>query len=157
MVFLDRKGLVTEYRHWRGNMDADYIYTSGAAGERFFAALRDEGKLLASRCSGCGKTYLPPRLFCETCMTEIKEWVAAPTEGTLEAFTVLRVGIDGTPLETPEVRGIARFKGITGGLVHRVLVEPEKVKAGMKVRVSVLPRSKRTGTVLDIEGFEAGR
>ena len=63
MTFLERTTDARKLRHWEGNMEADYIYTSGVAGERFFVALRDQGKMLASRCTACGLDYLPARLF----------------------------------------------------------------------------------------------
>ena len=37
-------------RHWKGDMEVDYIYTAGVAGEKFLSAIRDKGKLLAVRC-----------------------------------------------------------------------------------------------------------
>ena len=43
MTFLERTTDARKFRHWEGNMEADYIYTSGVAGEKFFVALRDEG------------------------------------------------------------------------------------------------------------------
>src|SRR5205823_8698645 len=60
MTFLERTTDTRRLRHWEGNLEADYIYTSGLAGERFFVALRDDGRLLAARCTACGLDYLPP-------------------------------------------------------------------------------------------------
>ena len=50
--------------HLVGDMEADYIYTPGAAGDKFFKALRDEEKLLATHCESCDHTYMPPRMYC---------------------------------------------------------------------------------------------
>ena len=49
--------------HLVGDMEADYIYTPGVAGDKFFKALRDEGKFLATHCEPCNHTYLPPRMY----------------------------------------------------------------------------------------------
>src|SRR3989442_1307201 len=76
------------FRHWEGNVEADYIYTSGVAGERFFVALRDEGRILASRCTSCDLNYLPPRMFCEDCFAELTEYLDVPKMGQLAAVTV---------------------------------------------------------------------
>ena len=73
MTFLDRTTDARKFRHWEGDVEADYIYTSGVAGERFFVALRDEGRMLASRCTACMLDYLPPRMFCEDCFAELTE------------------------------------------------------------------------------------
>lgn len=154
MVFLERAGAPVKYRHWQGNMEADYIYTTGIAGDRFFKALRDEGKLLASRCPSCKALDLPPRLFCEFCFSESEGFEEVKPEGTLEAWTVLRVGLDGSPLAQPEVRALVRFPGVRGGLLHRVAAAPESVRAGMRVQVVLKPRGERQGDLHDILHFQ---
>lgn len=155
MTFLERTTDVKRLRHWSIDMSVDYIYTSGIAGERFFTALRDEGRILAVHCPVCKNNQLPPRPFCEGCFTELNEYVDVPLEGRVAAFTVSRLDRKGKPLPTPEVYAFVRFRGVQeGGLIHRLLVPPEAAKAGMSVRVKVKPREARTGTILDIEGFE---
>ena len=81
MTFLERTTDARKFRHWEGDVEADYIYTSGVAGERFFVALRDEGRMLASRCAACKLDYLPPRMFCEDCFAELTEYVDVPRAG----------------------------------------------------------------------------
>lgn len=156
MTFLERTRDVRALRHWPVDMSVDYIYTSGIAGERFFTALRDEGRLLASVCPNCEETYLPPRMYCECCFTEASQYVDVRPEGKVAAFTVAHVDRQGKPLATPEVWAFVRFPGVQpGGLVHRLLVpSPDGARVGMPVRVKVKPREARTGSILDIEGFE---
>jgi len=50
------------FTHWHGDMEAQYIYTAGIAGERFFRELKDNGKLVGTRCPKCDITYMPPRM-----------------------------------------------------------------------------------------------
>lgn len=157
MTFLERTTDVKRLRHWDIDMSMDYIYTSGIAGERFFTALRDEGRVLAVHCPVCKNNQLPPRSFCEGCFTELTEYVDVPPEGRVTAVTVAKVDRRGKPLPTPEVFAFVTFKGIQeGGLIHRLLVPPEGAKVGMVVRVKLKPKEARTGTILDIEGFEPG-
>ena len=66
-------------RHVEGDMEVDYIYTAGVAGERFFIALRDEAKLYATKCSKCNFTFMPPRIYCDQCMTELSSWIEVPS------------------------------------------------------------------------------
>src|SRR5207237_1035064 len=122
MTFLDRTTDARRFRQWEGNMEADYIYTSGVAGERFFVALRDGGKMLASRCVACNLDYLPPRLFCEDCFAELSEFVDVPPEGRVAAVTMAHLDRRGTPVSRPQVWALVTFEGIRGGLVHRLLV-----------------------------------
>ncbi len=153
MTFLERTTDPRALRHWIGNIEADYIYTRGIAAENFFRELRDHGRILGTRCPKCGTKWLPPKLFCEDCFVETKEWVEAPPEGRVAAATVVRVGPGGNPLPRPEAWGLIRFKGFSGGFVHRLLVEPDRARSGLAVRPVLKPEGTRTGAITDIEGF----
>ncbi|TLZ45974.1 MAG: Zn-ribbon domain-containing OB-fold protein [Methanobacteriota archaeon] len=157
MTFLERTTDTRRLRHWEGNLEADYIYTSGLAGERFFVALRDDGRLLAARCTACGLDYLPPRIFCEDCFAELTDFVDVPKEGQVAAVTVAHMDRLGAPLATPEVWAFVTFRGIRGGLVHRLLMPPERAKVGVSVRPRLKPKKSRVGAITDIEGFEQAR
>ena len=154
MTFLERTTDARKLRHWEGNMEADYIYTSGVAGERFFVALRDQGKMLASRCAACGLDYLPARLFCEDCFAELTEFVDVPQEGRVAALTVAHLDREGVRLSRPQVWAFVTFQGIRGGLVHRLLVPPGRAHVGLVVRPKLKAREDRVGAITDIEGFE---
>ncbi|HEX9341097.1 MAG TPA: Zn-ribbon domain-containing OB-fold protein [Thermoplasmata archaeon] len=157
MTFLERTTDARRYRAWEGNMEADYIYTSGVAGERFFVALRDEGRLLATRCTACGLDYLPPRIFCEVCFAELTESVPVPPEGRIASVTVAHQDRTGALASPPQVWVFVTFKGVRGGLLHRFLGAPDAPRPGTRVRVRLRPREARTGTIADIEGFEPAR
>ncbi len=155
MTFLERTTDARRFRHWDVDMSVDYLYTSGIAGDRFFTALRDEGRLLATPCASCKVSYLPPRMFCERCFAELTDYVEVMPEGRVRSFTVAHLDRHGRPLLQPEVYAFVSFPGIAaGGLIHRLLVSPEQAKFGMAVRVRLRPKERRTGTILDIEGFE---
>ena len=155
MTFTERTRDPRAYRHWPGHVEADYIYTSGLAGERFFREVRDHGRLLGTRCGQCGTKWIPPKLFCEECFVEVKEWVELPPQGSVAATCVVRVDLHGRPLPTPEVWGLIRFKGFEGGLVHRLLFPADRAKAGVAVRPVLRPEGSRTGAITDIAGFAA--
>ena len=157
MTFLERTTDARRFRQWEGNVEADYIYTSGIAGERFFVALRDDGKMLASRCTACGLDYLPPRLFCEDCFLELTEFVDVPPDGRVAAVTMAHLDRRGTPMSRPQVWAFVTFEGIRGGLVHRLLVPPAKARVGLAVRAKLKARGDRVGAITDIEGFEPVR
>jgi len=154
MTFLERTTDARKFRHWEGNMEADYIYTSGVAGERFFVTLRDEGRLLASRCTACNFDYLPARLFCEDCFAELTESIEVPGEGRVTAVSVAHVDRTGARLSQPQVWAFVTFRGIRGGLVHRLLIPPGRARAGLLVRPKLKPKAARVGAITDIEGFE---
>lgn len=155
MTFLERNTDARRHRHVDVDMSVDYIYTSGVAGETFFRALRDEGRILAAHCPKCDLDYLPPRMFCERCFSETSTDAEVPMEGRVAAVTLAYLDRRGEPLPSPEAWMFVTFKGVHGGLIHRFLGASDRARPGMSVRVRLRPNGSRTGTILDIEGFEA--
>jgi uncharacterized OB-fold protein len=143
----------TGFRHWPGDVEADYVYTSGVAGDAFLKTLRDEGRLTAPKCDTCGDAWLPPRLFCESCFLPMTTWIDVGDDATVETYTVAHEGVDGTLLSTPEVWAVLRFPDVRGGLVHRVDGSPDSVTEGMAVRPVLRPKEERRGSITDILHF----
>lgn len=131
-----------------------YIYTAGIAGKRFFEALR-EGKIIASRCPECGSKYLPPRLYCEECFTEIGEYVELEEVGILWSYTVQWVSGDGERLSRPRIWGLIKFNDVTGGMIHLIdEVDVDDVYIGMLVEPVFKPVEERVGSIMDIKYFK---
>lgn len=155
MPYNDRKNSAKDFHHWPVAIEATYIYTAGVAGTKFFDALKKQGKILATECKGCGVEYLPPRIYCENCFADLgNSWHEVAPTGTIAGFTVMRFGLDGKKLAKPEVRAMVRLGKGTGAIMHRVLADPAKLKAGAKVKARLKPKGQRKGNILDIEGFE---
>ena len=134
-----------------GELPVAFHYTPGLGNIAFFDALRDRGVLLGSRCEACDYTYLPARVFCERCFAELTPDVECSPEGTLESFTVGHVGIDGEPLEEPVTLGLIKLDGADTVLMHRLMGDGAW-EIGMRVQASV--EADRTGSMLDLRGFE---
>ena len=154
MTFAEKTTDHRKLRRWEGNVEADYYYTSGLAGERFFTELRKNGRILATHCPRCDLTYLPPRMYCERCLAELRDWKEVPATGRVEAFTVARLDEQGHEAPEPQVWAFIKFPGIHGGFVHLVAASEEKVKRGLEVRPRLKPQPLRTGEITDIEAFE---
>lgn len=138
---------------WRGSMPVSSRYTHGIAGERFFRALKDEGKILGARCERCDVTYVPARQFCERCMDKLDDWFDAGMEGEVYAFTRLGVGPDDSTLSQPDLIAFVRIAD--GGIVHRLgEIEPEDVRIGMQVEAVLRAPEEREGSILDIQHFK---
>src|SRR5439155_1432780 len=84
-------------------------------GEPILVGLRDEGRMLASRCAACKLDYLPPRMFCEDCFAELTEYVDVPRAGQVAAVTVAHVDRTDAKLSQPQVWAFVTFEGIRGG------------------------------------------
>jgi hypothetical protein len=149
---LERIARPDEIRRWEGDLPVRHRYTPGVAGEAFFAALRDRGVVLGSRCEACSYTYVPARLFCERCFTELEADTEVGPGGTLVSFTIAFRGLEGESLEEPVVFGLVRLDGADAVLLHRVL-DPGEEPLEIGERVEVVLAPERDGTILDIEGF----
>ena len=137
-------------RRVHGGLPVAFHYTPGVGNTAFFEALRDRGVFLGSRCTACGVTYLPARIFCERCFAELAADTECGPGGTLDSFTVGDVGIDGEPLDEAMTIGLIKLDGADTVLMHRLLGEgPWQIGA----RVEAVVKPERRGSILDVEGF----
>ena len=142
-------------RAYRGNLPVGSRYTFGLGGEKFFRALKDEGKLMGSLCPQCGITYAPARVFCERCLSELTEWTDLGLTGELQTFTFLFVDYEGAPLDEPELVGFVKFGD--GGIVHKLEADPDELEIGMKMEAVLKSTSERVGSILDIQHFKPAK
>lgn len=140
-------------RHWLGDMEADYVYTLGIAGERFFKELMKSGKIMGAKCSRCKEIYLPPRMYCEKCFTRLEEWVNVGRKGRVYTFTVATIDINGSKLKKPITYAFIKFDGVTGGLIHK-LDNADDPRIGMEVKAVLKPRKDRKASINDIKFFK---
>jgi uncharacterized OB-fold protein len=134
-----------------GDFPVHFRYTAGLAGEKFLREIKDNGRLVASRCPKCNLNYLPPRIYCERCMSRQDEYLQIENVGTVDSFTICQQDGDGKQLRDPVGVALVRFPSAHGGLVHKT---KGQVSIGDKVRLVFKEKSKRTGSILDIEYFE---
>jgi uncharacterized OB-fold protein len=138
---------------WYGNLPVTSRYTFGIAGERFFRAIKEEGKILGTHCPKCERTYVPATLFCERCLGKLDEWVDVGTVGEVHTFTLLHQKYDGSRKEVPEM--IAFVALGDGGIIHRLGGIPcEDIEIGMKVEAVFKAPEDREGSILDIVYFK---
>ena len=137
---------------WLGDLPVASRYTAGVAGEKFFRAIKDEGKILGSYCENCDITYVPGRIFCERCLAELNDWQDVGTEGEVFTFTLLYENLDGTHREQPLV--VAFIRIVDGGIIHQLgEIDLEDLSIGIPVEAVFKPEPDREGSILDIEYF----
>ncbi len=141
--------------HWSGHMETDYIYTLGIAGEKFFNEIKENGRILGSKCKHCEDIYVPPRLYCEKCFEKLVEWVSVGTKGAVYTFTVAYIDINGAKLKEPVIYALIKFDDVEGGLIHKLGdIKPHEVEIDMRVEAVFKPQSERTGNINDIKYFK---
>jgi uncharacterized OB-fold protein len=113
-----------------------------------YLVLGDSPHLVAKECTGCGARFFDRRNACASCgQTEFKS-VDVPTEGELQAFTIVAYAAPG--IDVPFVAGVVDCGGTSvRANVINTPPDPEHVQTGMKLRLA-------TYTVgSDDEGTEA--
>jgi uncharacterized OB-fold protein len=142
-------------QRWSGAIPLTSLYTAGTGGQIFFRTLKAQGKLIGTRCSPCQQVYLPARSFCERCFAELDEQVEVKRKGRLVSYTICYMDRDGARLDRPEALALVQLEGASTYFLHRLLNvgDPGKIKIGCEVEAVLKPKTRRTGSILDIEGF----
>jgi len=157
MTYGEKQTDPTAPMHWRGDMQADYMYPSGIAGDKFFNHLKEKDTFLATKCKTCNKVLFPPRLYCEDCFNEIPEsdWIEVPASGSVKNFTVAALNAHGEKLQEPKVIAMIDIDNTDGALLGIIKTNDyEKDFSGLKVKANLRPKGKREGTLKDILYWE---
>ena len=134
-------------RAWR------YSASAGAVRSEFLLCLRDQQKIMGTRCSICGRVYIPARSVCLECYEDMKEWVEVSKRGVLETYTIVYQQSPIVPFDTPFTMGVIKLDGADTGLVHRVAeVELAQIRIGMRVEAVFADSPK--GDIRDILYFK---
>jgi len=140
---------------WKDKIPVDYIYTAGIAGERFFREIKDNARIVGTKCEKCEVTYVPPKIYCERCFERLENYIDVGTKGTVHTFTICYENVDGTKKEEPTIIAMVKIDGTDGGLIHWLdEVHPKEVKIGMSVEAVFKAKEEREGSILDIKYFK---
>ena len=157
MTFVEKQTDPTSPMLWPGDMQADYLYPSGVAGDRFFKHIMKNDSFLAAKCSKCNKTYFPPRLYCEDCFCEISEndWFEVPSAGTIKLSTIATIDTYGKKLDEPKIVGMINIDKTDGVLIGIIKTDNYEEKLnGVQVEAVFKPKNEREGTLKDILYFK---
>lgn len=139
-----------------GEAEHVYCWHCGDYISRFLLGLRDRKTILGIKCSHCGRVYVPPREVCGRCFQTMNEWVDLGTEGSVYAFTVVKLPyIDpntGKPIKVPRTDIYVKLDGADTCLMHW-LDESDETKITVGARVRALFKESRRGSIHDIECF----
>jgi len=117
-----------------GKLEVPYRYFAGEFCSKFLTTLRDEKKILGSKCPRCKKVFIPPRSNCEQCFVKIQDWVEVGPKGKVTSFCIVRYQEPYLPLEPPYVLALIRLSGADSDLTHLIRgIDPEQVRIGMEV------------------------
>ena len=152
---LDLSEMKTDIFTSKGMIKADFTFWVGLAMDKFYDGTKEQ-KFIGTKCSKCGKIFLPPRNRCGDCFAKAEEFVDLPETATLKNFTA-------TPWKITEKRvkkgnkdtlvGLVQVDGADSAFITEILNTTEdKLEEGMKLKVVWAKRIK--GHPQDIAGFE---
>ena len=124
-----------------GNWNFDFKYYAGKSASRFFHELRENRRIMGTRCSKCRRLLVPARSFCDACMERTNEWAEVGPEGTLETFTIITTNFPGLP-PPPIVMAYVTLDGADTALINIVKgVDVSDIGAAAQ-KLNKLPRVK---------------
>ena len=133
-----------------------YRYSAGPTASRFFTELRDNKRIMAMRCSTCGKVHVPPRVVCGQCYRPLEEWLEVGPGGTLLGYTVVRYAfldpLTGKKRPVPYGYGFILLDGADAFIQH-FLDETDIDKLRVGLRVEAVFKQERLGNFADMEYF----
>lgn len=137
---------------WEGKLQVEHAYTSGLAGEKTLAALKEKGVFLATECPSCRMVYYPGRAFCERCFAAILDnGRTVGPQGQVRAWSRIAIDASGKKIK-PYYAALIQFEGSTTLFLHKLQIKKDP-NIGLMVRPVLKDTKKRRGSVTDIIAF----
>lgn len=142
-------------REVRITSDLRYRHAAGRYGAKFLRGLREQ-RIVASRCTRCPRTLVPPRIACTGCFGRMEEFVELPPRGRLLAWTLVAFPfidpMTGTQRPVPYCYGMIQFDGADNTFQYFLDgKDPAKLRVGMPVEAVF--RDQRVGALADLLHF----
>jgi len=140
-----------------GVWNLPYKYSAGETISKFLIELRDNARIMATRCNQCNRVIIPPRSYCERCFIPIKDnWIELPPKGTVAAYTLVTSKFVGLP-DPPYVIAYIKLEGadttfphyLTGIDLSDTAKIREKSLLGQPVRIVFKGRAEREARMTD--------
>jgi len=127
-----------------GEWHVRYNYSIGKVAGKFFEGLKHK-KILATHCSKCGLSFLPPRAYCERSFEPCDQWIEAGLTGVIEAATIVSAQFENLP-KPPYAIAYVRLDGVSTAIINFVRgmdlsnVEhaAQRLNPGTRVRVEFI-------------------
>ena len=132
----------------RDRIAINYKYAMGGQ-SKFFIELKNNKKLLGTKCTKCGKIWMPPRINCSECY-EPADWIEMKQTGTIEVSTIVWYTTSAFIKAIPYGVAYVKLDGADTALLQGIFSEnlvPSKVKKGSFVKAVFL--KEREGKMTD--------
>ena len=132
----------------RDRIAINYKYSLGGQ-SKFFIELKNNKKISGTKCTKCGKTWMPPRINCSECY-EPADWIEMKQTGIIEVSTIVWYTTSAFIKAIPYGIAFVKLDGANTSLLQGIFSEnlvPSKVKRGRRVRAVFL--IEREGKMTD--------
>jgi len=147
-----------EYRTIRNDVALPYQWALGKTWTRFFDSFKEE-KILGTKCTQCGKVFVPARTFCPECFTDMAEWVEVKPEGKVLTWTLVTAKYYGQVKEPPYIVATIQLVGTDCGFHHFIggvdLADLKRMRQRLKTgaKVKAVWSQEKNGTIADVQYF----
>jgi uncharacterized OB-fold protein len=102
--------------------------------EQFYKHLA-QGKLMAGKCTRCGKIHLPPRTLCDNCFSQEFTWTEISGKGKLLTYSVIHIASQQFQPLAPYAVGIIELENALKlpGMISSVT--QEQLRIGMDLTI----------------------
>ena len=104
----------------------------------------ENGKLMGTRCKGCGLVFFPPRADCYQCLSSNMEWFEILGAGTLMSFSKLEYAPAGFEADAPYLIALVDYGSykIFGRIAGEISETDLKVGMALKAVANRLPNDQ---------------
>lgn len=104
----------------------------------------EKGKVVGTRCKGCGQVFFPPRADCYQCLSSDMEWFEVSGTGKLVSFSKLEYAPAGFGDDLPYALAVLDYGEykVFGRISSDLSDEEIKVSMEMKTVVNRLPNGQ---------------
>lgn len=137
-----------------GHWNFEYRYFAGETATRFFAEIRDHGRIMGTRNPVSGQVMVPARAYSDADYVAATEWVETGPGGRLQAFSIIGAKFQGLP-DPPFVIGYVKLDGADTALLNTItgvdLSDIDQAAAILlrQPRVRAVFKERREGRITD--------
>jgi uncharacterized OB-fold protein len=104
----------------------------------------EKGKIMGTRCRGCGLVFFPPRADCYQCLSSHMNWFEVSGKGALISYTQLEYAPSGFEGDLPYSLAVLDYEEykVFGRIASDLSDEEVKVGMEMKTIVNKLPNGQ---------------
>jgi uncharacterized OB-fold protein len=104
----------------------------------------EQGKVMGTRCKGCGLTFFPPRADCYKCLGSDMDWFEVSGTGKLVSFSKLEFAPVGFGDDLPYAIALLDYGDykVFGRIASDLPEEEVEVGMEMKTQVNTLPNGQ---------------